>query len=212
MPLPVYEIGEAHAIMLSNINRHLFEYTSYSMELLDIFSFVFKSSLNYSKISNFSFNRNFDNTDIHQKILLFIPRSCFIDPPNIVILEAGSAPNDDEGIFESCEIYKVYSTELCNTNGRRSCEVNIYTYLQIQELFAKKSKKDKPKSSKLNPIPISELIIATSIQSEIHIKKKLCRTVNDLEKSILDSLAMNFLNSTPTTIAINETLTQLSET
>ncbi|RHZ76226.1 hypothetical protein Glove_200g17 [Diversispora epigaea] len=55
MPLPIYEIEEAHAIMLPNINRHLFGYTSYSIELLNIF--------------------------------------------------VGSAPNNDEEIFELCEMY-----------------------------------------------------------------------------------------------------------
>jgi hypothetical protein len=145
--------------------------------------------------------------------------------------------------MESLLKQEVYGTELRDTNERRGREVNIYTYLQIQELFAKKSKKVNHKSSKLNPIPISEPIIATSslnnntnitlnnsqillqntnttnrkrqfelIQSEVNIKKKARRIVENSEKNILDSLAMNFLNSTPTDIAINETLTQLNET
>ncbi|CAG8664392.1 12043_t:CDS:1, partial [Dentiscutata heterogama] len=47
------------------------------------------------------------------------------------------------------------------------------------------------------------------VQSEIHIKKKPYRTINDSEKSILDSLAIKFLNFTPTNIAINKTLTSI---
>ncbi|CAG8555367.1 19774_t:CDS:2 [Racocetra fulgida] len=227
--------------------------------------------------------------DIHQKILTFIPKGCFIDPPNIVILEAGGMPNDDEGIFESCEMYtfeildlfensnqpthnllqfspelnltgydflftaynkgkirmesllkqEVYGTELHDTSGRRGREVNIYTYLQIQKLFVKKSKV-KQKSSNLNPTPIFEPIIATSStnnnissnnlassqitnatnrkrrselqQTETHITKKPRRTVTDSKKSILEALTMKILNSTPTNIEINITLEQLNET
>jgi hypothetical protein len=140
--------------------------------------------------------------------------------------------------MESLLKQEVYGTEMRDTNGRRSREVNIYTYLQIQEIFAKKSKKLKPKSSKLNPIPISEsnndsvlsnpTVSQVSLQnmnstngkrkpelelipSEAQVKKRIRRTTEDSEKSILNSLASKFLNSTPTNIAIDETLTQLNK-
>ncbi|CAG8769036.1 21669_t:CDS:2, partial [Gigaspora margarita] len=52
----------------------------------------------------FSYKNDFDNTNIHKNILTFITNGYFINSPNIVILEAGGEPNDDEGIFESYQI------------------------------------------------------------------------------------------------------------
>src|SRR2546429_1702609 len=127
MPVPIYGIGEARAIMLFN-KQSLFEISPYILEVLDIFNYVFKLSLNCSLTS---FNKDFDNTDIHKKILTYIPKGCFIDPPNIVILEAGGIPNDDEGIVESCEMY---SDEIEFTKNRcynKENQIHIAEYLDI---------------------------------------------------------------------------------
>ncbi|CAG8461555.1 2383_t:CDS:2 [Cetraspora pellucida] len=128
MPVPIYGISEARAIMLSNKMRPIFEISSYILEILDIFSHVFKESLGCTFFPFFSFKNDFDNTNIHKKILSFITKGCSIDSPNIVILEAGGEPNDDEGIFESCEMY---SDEIELTKNR--IHDNFTGRIKIQE-------------------------------------------------------------------------------
>ena len=107
LPLPLYAIISKNALMLLNNQRKLFGYNLFSTETLDLFSFIFKKFLQCDYINgNLIFLNNFDDSNIHQKILSYISKGCCnILPPNIVILEAGNKPNDDEGIYESCEMY-----------------------------------------------------------------------------------------------------------
>ncbi|CAG8806526.1 20089_t:CDS:2, partial [Gigaspora rosea] len=45
IPVPIYGISEARAIMLPNNKRPIFETSSYALETLNIFSYVFKELL-----------------------------------------------------------------------------------------------------------------------------------------------------------------------
>ena len=117
---------------------------------------------------------------------------------------------------------EVYHTESRNITERRVCEINIYTYTQIQEIFTKKITKSEIKLSKLNltllyhnsnktdSIPIASQSI--SKEDEQFAKKKTKRIVKDYEKELLDPLALEFLNSTPTDIAVNNILSYLDST
>lgn len=132
MPIPLYGIVEACAVILHD-SPSLFSISPYILENLDIFSYVFKLFLNCSTSSNnkLSFNKDFDNTNIHETILTYVTKGCFIGSPNIVILEAGGLPNDDEGIVESCEMY---SDEIEFTKSRcygKKDQIHVAKFLDI---------------------------------------------------------------------------------
>ena len=107
LPLPLYAIISKNSLMIPNYRRKLFGHNAFSIETLDLFKVVFQQFLQCEYIDgSLYFFNNFDDSNIHQKILSYISKGCTnIPPPNIIILEAGEKPNDDEGIYESCEMY-----------------------------------------------------------------------------------------------------------
>ncbi|CAI2201712.1 19164_t:CDS:1, partial [Funneliformis geosporum] len=159
----------------------------------------------------------FDNSNITHKLLQFSPE---LNQNGYNLLF--TAYEKGKSRMESLLKQEVYHTESRNTTGRRFREVNIYTYTQIQEIFTKKITKSEIKLSKLNPTPLyhnsnktdSIPIASQSIskEGEQSAKKKTKRIVKDYEKELLDPLALEFLNSTPTDIAVNNILSHLDST
>ncbi|CAI2200361.1 13213_t:CDS:2, partial [Funneliformis geosporum] len=150
----------------------------------------------------------FDNSNITHKLLQFSPE---LNQNGYNLLF--TAYEKGKSRMESLLKQEVYHTESHNTTGRRVREVNIYTYMQIQEIFTKKITKSEIKLSKLNPTPLyHNTSQSISKEGEQSAKKKTKRIVKDYEKELLDPLALEFLNSTPTDIAVNNILSHLDST
>ena len=79
----------------------LFGMNNMTRDMLDIFDKIVDNLLDFhtNESGQFFYNKNFDMTTIHRKILKRIEHECFGDSPNIVILDVGGTPNSDEGIF-----------------------------------------------------------------------------------------------------------------
>ena len=85
----------------------LFGMNNMTRDMLDIFDKIVDNLLDFhtNESGQFFYNKNFDMTTIHRKILERIEHGCSGDSPNIVILDVGGTPNSDEGIFQSTEMY-----------------------------------------------------------------------------------------------------------
>jgi len=105
LPTPIFNITDTRALMLPNGKRQLFGHNAFSIEVIDKFEFIFRKLLKYESDSEHMFINQIDDIDIHEEILKYIPKGTFVAPPNVVILEAGGKPNDNEDIFEACERY-----------------------------------------------------------------------------------------------------------
>jgi hypothetical protein len=105
LPTPIFNITDTRALMLPNGNRQLLGYNAFSIEVINKFEFIFKKLLQYENDSEYMLINQIDDVYIHEEILKYMPKGTFVAPPNVVILEAGKKPNDNEDIFETCERY-----------------------------------------------------------------------------------------------------------
>ncbi|CAJ0842267.1 7475_t:CDS:2 [Entrophospora sp. SA101] len=104
-PIPIYVIVPPRSLMISNNKQKIFGHNSLSLKFLDISGYVFKSLLDCDFLPDLTFNNNFNESDINKTLISLIPKSFNNLPPNITILDLGGKQNDDEEIYESCEIY-----------------------------------------------------------------------------------------------------------
>ncbi len=97
-------LNDEKTITFSN---RLFDINNIIRNILDIFDEIIDNLLDFyiNESEQFFYNKNFNMTTIHRKILERIEHGCSGNSPNIVILDIRGILNSDEGIFQSTEIY-----------------------------------------------------------------------------------------------------------
>ncbi|CAJ0758274.1 9855_t:CDS:2 [Entrophospora sp. SA101] len=103
LPLPICEIVGEESMIYEK--KTIFGFNQFSSEKIKLFEDFFKRLLNYqTSLSGASFNK-VDDEEIYQEIIKHIPKGTLVPPPKVVILEAGGKPDDDQGIYESIEMF-----------------------------------------------------------------------------------------------------------
>jgi hypothetical protein len=103
LPSPICEIVDEGSMIYEKETK--FGFNQFSSEKIKLFEDVFKRLLNYqTSLSGESFNK-VDDEEIYQEIIKHIPEGTLVPPPKVVILEAGGKPDDDQGIYESIEMF-----------------------------------------------------------------------------------------------------------
>ncbi|GES82488.1 hypothetical protein GLOIN_2v1829825 [Rhizophagus clarus] len=92
--------GNSHATL-----RILFQYQLPELpEVLKIQEIIFEKLLAFNN-ENFTYQSNFDESNIRNEIMTYFKVSCNFSPPNIVILNAEDPPSNDSVVHECLKMY-----------------------------------------------------------------------------------------------------------
>ncbi|GES95214.1 hypothetical protein GLOIN_2v1768552 [Rhizophagus clarus] len=92
--------GNSHVTL-----RMLFQYQLPELpEVLEIQEMIFEKLLAFNN-ENFTYQSNFDESDIRNEIMTYFKVGCNFSPPNIVILNAGNPPSNDSTVHECLKMY-----------------------------------------------------------------------------------------------------------
>ncbi|PKB95703.1 hypothetical protein RhiirA5_473961 [Rhizophagus irregularis] len=96
------EILEAQEII--HDQQQLFRQNSFSQKTFHTFNLVFEKLLAFSE--NFTYQSDFDESDIRNQIMTYFKVGCNFSPPNVIILDAGDPPSSDSAVHKCLKMYE----------------------------------------------------------------------------------------------------------
>ncbi|PKC05955.1 hypothetical protein RhiirA5_378214 [Rhizophagus irregularis] len=96
------EILEAQEIIYDQ--QQLFGQNSFSQKTFHTFNLVFEKLLAFSE--NFTYQSDFDESDIRNQIMTYFKVGCNFSPPNVIILDAGDPPSSDSAVHKCLKMYE----------------------------------------------------------------------------------------------------------
>ncbi|CAB5098634.1 unnamed protein product [Rhizophagus irregularis] len=84
--------------------QQLFRQNSFSQKTFHTFNLVFEKLLAFSE--NFTYQSDFDESDIRNQIMTYFKVGCNFSPPNIIILDAGDPPSSDSAVHKCLKMYE----------------------------------------------------------------------------------------------------------
>uniref|UniRef100_U9V7M7 Uncharacterized protein n=1 Tax=Rhizophagus irregularis (strain DAOM 181602 / DAOM 197198 / MUCL 43194) TaxID=747089 RepID=U9V7M7_RHIID len=102
LPNELPEILEVQEII--HDQQQLFRQNSFSQKTFHTFNLVFEKLLAFSE--NFTYQSDFDESDIRNQIMTYFKVGFNLPPPNVIILDAGDPPSSDSAVHKCLEMYK----------------------------------------------------------------------------------------------------------
>ncbi|PKK58017.1 hypothetical protein RhiirC2_796988 [Rhizophagus irregularis] len=84
--------------------QQLFGQNSFSQKTFHTFNLVFEKLLAFSE--NFTYQSDFDESDIRNQIMTYFKVGCNFSPPNVIILNAGDPPSSDSAVHKCLKMYE----------------------------------------------------------------------------------------------------------
>ncbi|CAB5380215.1 unnamed protein product [Rhizophagus irregularis] len=89
--------------------QQLFGQNSFSQKTFHTFNLVFEKLLAFSE--NFTYQSDFDESDIRNQIMTYFKVGCNFSPPNVIILNAGDPPSSDSAVHKCLKISKPHNIQ-----------------------------------------------------------------------------------------------------
>ncbi|EXX62501.1 uncharacterized protein OCT59_003769 [Rhizophagus irregularis] len=96
------EILEAQEII--HDQQQLFRQNSFSQKTFHTFNLVFEKLLAFSE--NFTYQSDFDESNIHNQIMTYFKVGCNFSLPNVIILDARDPPSSDSAVHKCLKMYE----------------------------------------------------------------------------------------------------------